>query len=375
MFDFPFTQPSAYTAIFAMLSYFFFLLSGKRVYMNGTEIKAYRTLPNTLILIFYVLISTHCINGDFFSLMQKVHDYDFTAGAYHSQEPVYVLIAQFFGKNYLLFRLTVWGIAVACMALMYKKLKLNFYFGFWLFLACYSILFAYARASAAMAVYYLGFVLFTRKGGTVIAKFVGVCMLLLSYEFHHSMLILILLTPLAFLTLNKLTFYAVLGALPFIIIFVRIVFSAVLDDISILDDETLQRKMQSYSLRENSQFTLRTQIMDGIKYASAYIPFVVSSYYIVIKKAFKILTKGQYRLFVFTFWLFIIATAVSFLNLEVNVFFYRILFMAIIPSIAIFVSLIQNHVLTKKIVMRMLYISIISQMLNYLYMLYLNTIN
>ena len=375
MFDFPFTEPSEVTALFALCSYLFIYVKGYNTFLKtGNIVHVDYRFTTGVIFLFYILISIHCINGDFFHLLDRVHNYNFVDTTQNRQEPVYTLIAKTWDRNYLMFRLTVWGIAVVCIRNIYQKLKINFHLGFWVFLICYAILFAYARASAAMAIYFLGLVLLINKGSSIVGKMLGIVILLLSYEFHHSMLILILLTPLAFFPLNKLTFYIALASLPFIIFFVRIVFSGVLNDISLLDDEVLQRKMESYAERESTGSTLRTQLMDGIKYASAYIPFIVSAFYVVIKKKVDYLSKGQRRLFVYTFWLFVITTAVSYLDLEINTFFYRMLYMTLIPSTAIFVLLIQKGVISKSLTMKIIYIAMTSQLLNYSYMLYLNSI-
>lgn len=375
MFDFPFDRPSVVTALFALFSYLFLYRKGADLFLKSKDIDLNGRFAFGTIFLFYVLISVHCINGDFFHLMDSVHNYDLTDPEQNSQEPVYTLIAKIWNRNYLLFRLTVWGIAVLCIQKIYQSIGANFHLGFWMFLVCYAILFAYARASSAMAIYFLGLVLLISDLRSYFVRLLGIGLLFLSYEFHHSMLILILLTPLAFFPLNKFTFFTVLGALPFIVIIVRIVFSSVLDDASILDDEALQRKMDNYSVREGRTDTLRTQIMDGIKYVSAYIPFIVSAFYVVVRGVMDFLKKAEKRLFIYTFWLFIVTTAVSYLDMEVNTFFYRMLYMTLIPSIVIFTVLVQNRIISKKIQCRVLYIAMTSQILNYLYMLYLNILN
>ncbi len=373
MFDFPFTEPSVYTALFALCSYLFIYIKGYNTFIQGRSvINTEHSFTPGIIFLFYILISIHCINGDFFHLMESVHQYNLDNPAENHQEPIYTFIAKLFNRNYLLFRLTVWGMAILGIRVIYQKLRINFSFGLWIFLVCYAILFAYARASAAMALYFCGLVLLINDNTSIVKRLFGIGIILISYEFHRSMLILILLTPLAFVPLKKTFFYISIAALPLIIMLVRSTFSNVLGDVSILDDEYLQRKMDSYSIRESDGTSLRTQLMDGIKYASVYIPFVVSAYYIVIKKTAMTLSKGQYRLFVYTFWLFIITTSVSYLDLEVNTFFYRMLYMALIPSTAIFVWLIQCRAISKALAMRIIYVAMASQLLNYFYMIYLN---
>lgn len=371
MLDFPIQEPSVGTAIFAFISYLLILKKGFLKSMNE-GIQRFTFSSGTLVFL-AVLMAIHTINGDFFHLMEAVHEYDFTPGAYHAQEPVYVYLAQIINKNYLLFRLIVWGSAFYAIFKTYKKLSINPYFAIWTFLACYSILFAYARASAAMAIYYLGFVLLIKQGNNKIIRVLGVALFVLSYEFHHSMTILILLTPLAFIRLNKRFLYCAICSLPILIVLVRHFFSNMLNDASFLDNDALQNRIDAYSVRTEI-VSIRQEIMNYIKYITVYFPFISSFFYMLKYYDKNVVDKTIYRLFVFTFWLLMLTSAVSFLDMEINTFFYRMLFMAIIPSVAIFTYMIQKGFMPMNDGRRIILLCIFSQVLNYIYMLYNNIV-
>lgn len=372
MIDFPVQEPTVGTAVFAFLSYLLVLKIGFLKRMNrGVQCL---TLGSGALFTLAVLMAIHTINGDFFHMLDAVHNYDFTPGAYHAQEPVYVNLAQIINKNYLLFRLIVWCSAFYAIFKTYKMLKINCYFAIWTFLACYSLIFAYARASAAMAIYYFGFVLLVKQGNNIIIRILGVALLFLSYEFHHSMAILILLTPLAFVRLSKKAIYFALSSLPILIVLVRYFFSNVLNDASILDNDTLQERVDTYSVR-TEEVSIRMDLMNLVKYLTVYLPFISGFLYMLKSYSRKVVDKTIFRLFVFTFCLLLVTSAVSFLDMEINTFFYRMLFMAIIPSVAFFVYLIQKNIMPVKVARKLILFCIFSQLLNYIYMIYNNIVN
>ena len=225
-----------------------------------------------------------------------------------------------------------------------------------------------------MAIYYFGFVLLVKQGNNIIIRVLGVALLFLSYEFHHSMAILILLTPLAFVRLSKKAIYFALSSLPILIVLVRYFFSNVLNDASILDNDTLQERVDTYSVR-TEEVTIRMVLMNLVKYLTVYLPFISGFLYMLKSYSRKVVDKTIYRLFVFTFCLLLVTSAVSFLDMEINTFFYRMLFMAIIPSVAFFVYLIQKNIMPVKVARKLILFCIFSQLLNYVYMIYNNIVN
>ena len=375
MFDFPFQEPSVLTALYCILSYLVIIIIGYKRFYQNKILRYNRKLPIGVLFLLYVLIAAHAMNGDFFHLMETVHNYDFTIGAYQAQEVMYPLLAKAVNRNYLLFRLILWGIAFLFVMRTYYSVGINSHFGICVLLLCYSITFAYARAAVAATVYFMGFVMLIRDKNLLIFRVIGLLLLLLSFQFHRSLLVLIILTPSIFLPINKRILYIVLGLMPFIIIMVRMVFSNSLNQLAFLDDEVLLRKMENYSSgeKENIQ-SVRVVIMNTIMYISIYIPFLISSYYILIKD-FKIkMGKTVIRLYTYTFWLFVITTASAYIENDASIFFYRLLFMTIVPSTALFVYMIQKGFIKRKIVYRTFVLCVFSQSLFYMYMVYLNNV-
>ena len=75
MLDFPIQEPSVGTAIFAFISYLLILKKGFLKSMNE-GIQRFTFSSGTLVFL-AVLMAIHTINGDFFHLMEAVHEYYF----------------------------------------------------------------------------------------------------------------------------------------------------------------------------------------------------------------------------------------------------------------------------------------------------------
>ena len=94
MFDFPFQEPSVITVLYCLLSYIFVVRYGFVIFVSNHHLIETKSFPKVAVIIICLLVSTHAINGDFFHLMKTVQNYDFTVGAYVSQEKLYPFIAK-----------------------------------------------------------------------------------------------------------------------------------------------------------------------------------------------------------------------------------------------------------------------------------------
>ena len=372
MFDFPFKEATVGTAVFCLLIYLYITFSGKSVFVTSLGIHYERKYSKVLLYFWGFLMVIHCTNGDFFHLMETIKSFDFSIGAYHAQEKIYTDITYLVNRNYFLFRLIVFGGAFAAMLKFFKNEGINIYLGIWVYLVCYSILFAYARATLGMAIYFFGFSYLIAENKNVLSRVIGLLLIISSYQFHSSIIILIAITPFVFIPFNKRIVYIVLCCMPFIIIAVRILFSSVLNDAAMLDDEMIQRRLEYYADSMSDVGTMREKVVKYIQYTSLYLPFVVSLYYVMKKHAFDLIGKNQKRLFRYLFWLFIIVTALSWLNVEPNVFFYRVLFMTMIPSTAVLVYLTTNGFVPYRITRYVILFCFNYQFFTYVYMIYNN---
>ena len=139
MFDFPIQEPTVLTSLYCIFSYFFIVRYGYAKFVHNKGMIVSSSLPGASTFFIYVLVSTHAINGDFFHLMDIVHNYVFINGAYASQENFYPILAKMVSKNYLLFRLVLWGIGFFCALSIFKRYGLNKYLALWILLSSYLI--------------------------------------------------------------------------------------------------------------------------------------------------------------------------------------------------------------------------------------------
>lgn len=102
-------------------------------------------------------------------------------------EPVYTFIVKKLSFSYFSFRLILWGGGFLIVCLLYKKFHLGFGLSLYIFTSVALIQFAYARASVAMALLFLGFSFITTPSkNRVFSLIVGLGFIFSSYFFHES---------------------------------------------------------------------------------------------------------------------------------------------------------------------------------------------
>lgn len=250
MFDFPMEKSSIWTSLYCLITFFLIL---KANYKEGLKYPFIKKVDNrkekwTYVLICFFFI-THCIIGDFFYLMEHVYNYIFIPGYYNFGEEIYHIIAKIVDKNYLLFRTVVWGGSFALFCWSAKRLEVPVYYAVFFLFATHSITFSYARATAAMAMYFWGLSFLCKP----LSKFkwtsylIGITIIYLSWAFHNSALIMIIMTIMLFVPLRKWNIIAVIFLIP--------MFSILLEKYLFLfaqetTNETLANKINDYSERD-----------------------------------------------------------------------------------------------------------------------------
>lgn len=299
-------------------------------------------------LVFFsiLLIIILSANGssDWYHYQSMVWNYDFTIGAHNHGEPVYGYIIQFVNKNYLLFRIIVWGGALLLCLLSFKRLDINPNVALFFLVTVYLFKFNYARASLGMSSYFFGlsYLLNPTKKRLFNVIIIGLSFWG-AYEFHHSMLPVILFTIAALLPIDR-PFVAVLAiaAMP-------IIASYVFSNLSILEqigEEDLFGKASRYMAKESEGANFFGKIYNVIKYGAFVLPLVVDN--IVIRKNLSNVPLRMKRLLRITLAIVLFAVMFLFMNLSNEVFTYRYLYMTLIPLTILTVYLYQNGLLTKK---------------------------
>ena len=373
MFDFPFNEPSILTSLYCILMYSICVLYSYQL-SKSWDIVTIRRFPSSSILLFVCFIGfffvTNCMNGDFFHTMEKVHDYHPSVFSYYNGEPIYRVITSFVNNNYLLFRIIVWGGAFAVYCITARRMKIPLFMAVSIICVFYSVTFCYARVTAAMAVYFLGLSYFCYPNTNKwLGYIIGGLLIYLSLQFHTSALIMIVMTVMLFMPIKKWSIAIMIIVIPIIAVYFKdYFFLFALDEDT---DEFISNKMLNYS--ERVVVTgIASRIINILRYASIYIPLFYC-YRMIIRKTDKTHEdQSMLRLFKVTFGLAYVSITFLFFGETFYTFFYRILNMTIIPIALLLSKLYIDKRMSKRQFFNCLILGMLSQIVSYSYMIYLN---
>ena len=366
MIELNWTELSFGLSLFFNLLFLFFVVVYYKKYVqhpvwNRNKINLGMTL---LALLLVIVVS---VDGDWFSYQDLVWNYDLSVGAHNHGEPVYAYIISFVNKNYLLFRIIVWGGAMVLAALSFHRFEINVNVALFFLVAVFLIKFNYERASLAMACYFYGFSLFVKP----IRKNMVITVILIdlsffgAYSFHHSTIVLLFLTVVAFLPLEKpFVWIPVLILLPFMSLLMGVYFNLA----DFIDNEYVLNKYTGYlaeTAESNNIFGVMSNI---ISYAAIFVPLVVSI--IVFFKNRKNIDMSIVRLFRLTVMITIFASSFLFMRLNSTILFYRYLFMTMIPLTILSVYLYSREFISRKTFSVIFIVGAFSNFYKLLYCLY-----
>ena len=288
--------------------------------------------------------------GDFFGYQRNVQSYYQGIQSFHL-EKIYEYIIELTHQNYVLFRVVVWGGALICYTRIVSNYRVNTTMALFVLSILFITPFSYARATLAMAVYFLGVSYLSRWQDCrkIIYVLLGVSLVLGSYLFHKSMLVILLLTILYVVPINKKTvvpIFLIVSIFGYAIDFMMNSFQQMLLDIG---DAQLVEKItdRNYSLdnRESVSASLFGWIYIIYEYVSFYLTFILVSIIFFKNKTIPPQIAGLYRI---AFGIVIMATAILLFSSGSSIFFYRYLFMSFIPLSIITVYLLTNGYMPNK---------------------------
>lgn len=301
--------------------------------------KTYQPLLWTFVLIDLL---TSFYQGDFWHYQSFVL---FREEQWTPDEELYEYIAVFVNNNYLLFRCVVWGGALLLLRRLFVNFGLEYNNSLFCLFALYITVFNYARASLAMIVYFYGFSYICMPTKYIRARrgchyLTGVLIMVSSFFFHHSMVLLILGTFVLFVPLNK-KFIFVLGlGLP---VFIILLYKALMSSSSydIIFDEMIAKKVEgNIKLEEDSKSFFET-----IRYLWLsllfYVPYAYMFYVAINKKKGNIPYEVK-ALFKITLFVLTITIGILCVGLDNNIMYYRILYMSILP-ISLLICLLKKY--------------------------------
>ena len=369
MFDFPVTEVNVWCPTYCLIMYLFILLNNYHIGIGN----AYTNYINTnnkkgVIIIVGIFIITHCLQGDFFAMMRAVHNYSAIPGAYNYGEPFYQSLGLFLEKNYILFRTVVFGSAFGLFCLTARRMGIPIYYAVIFLLASYIMIFSYARATLAMAVYFFGlsFLCKPLKGYKFIGYIIGIGLILLSRYFHNSAIIMMMMTLAILVPTNKKIFILLLISTPILLSSFSNYFYTILDSGEMGEDITA--KLNTYNDLERDALGISGYMINTLQFLSFYIPLALTSK-CIFKHKFKV-EKDVLLMYKVMIGLLYISVLFYFLGSTFFVYVYRVLFMTMIPIVLVASKLHQKGYMDKKTFLWCIKPGITFMTINYIYSVY-----
>ena len=368
MIDFSWTECTRGLSLFFVFIYLLFVV----VYYkkNVTNFSFQKNRGNFWMILFallLILIVAASNQSDWFSYQRLVKEYDFTPGAFHHTEPIYGVIIRIVNRNYLLFRIVVWGGAFLLVSLTLQRFEVNPNISIFFIISAYLLTFNYARATLAMAFYFYGlsFLIKPIKGFRIWSLLLMAVFFFCAYSFHHSLLALVFLTIMAYMPLNKPYMIVImLIALPFIAMLVQNSFAFV----DAFEEESLSNKLELYSNVQKGRMNLFGLLRYTIQYGSFYVPIVLDT--IIVMKHYRQLDRPIIRLHRVMLAITVFSLTFLFMGLENQIMYYRFLYMTFIPIVIISVYLLEHSLLKKRQYTAIVLLGMLNQLYTLLYAIY-----
>lgn len=301
-------------------------------------------VSSLIVLYFAAYAVFYCINPDYFRYrdwMDIPYLMDF------HKEQVYGFLILFcrslpFEYPFEVFRLIVWGggvLLVLYTSKMYRNLLIPELTVLFLFVF-YSGSFCYARASLAMAVFFIG-VSIHLWGKNLLAKMLGIGLAIGSYFFHHEMIIGVATLPALLLPFDKKkSIYFSLILLVIITTVLTYINSNLALMESVFGDDELVEKMEEFSNQEQGVFRMST----SVKYLNIFYPFLLITNIFYRYRTLPDAIAGIYRI---TFALLMATVAFMVVSGLRSTYTYRVMYITIIP-LSILITYCYKQGLFKK---------------------------
>ena len=290
----------------------------------------------------FVILMTAFNNTDYFSYQTLTR---MTVG--HDTphlEDVYGYIIEYCGYNYLLFRVVVWGGALLLVGISTRIARVSIPHVLFLLFLFFFPTFDYARATLAMSIYFLGYVMISnekQKGIWKLLKLLGIGLIIGSYYFHKSMAGLIVLTPIIFLPLNKKTMWLLLISTPVVLLLIKAFLSnLLLTDFADADLADLNKTFSQYTERDDLGVANWKGMLSAIfAYGLFYVPLYYISASFLKSKESSIFIQ---RLFKITLAIMLLCHSMFLLGAQSYSLYYRYLYMSMIPMSILLVALYEE---------------------------------
>lgn len=282
---------------------------------------------------FLIYAMTFWINSDFFGYIEyaKESDTDFSYNLLAPMEYGHQIICSIVNGNWIGFRFFCWGGALVLYVMTARQLQINVLNSLFVLFASFSYIFSYGRVTLAMAFFFYGIACIIGPGRNGFFRgIIGVLFVIGSFFFHSSALLMIALTPIAFIP-KKYSKISIFTILIFIAIVIVLTFSIDLmyANSNSLDDTT-SSKLNRYSEKDIDTANIWGIISATIAYTGQFLPV-----FLILKSSLnKRGTLKPYiaKMTILTSIIVFVSIGFYFSGKGQFVLFYRTLNMAMIPT-------------------------------------------
>ena len=349
MYDFPIfpSTPLLSSWIYQGLLYAIIFFSFKKSCLYSIGRKQNRGILFSLLLLVVLYFITAFADGDFIHYQAMVKSYRGPEST--GLESVYEYVIALTNQNYLLFRTIFWGGIVLIFPRLFKNYYLDPNNSLYFLFAVYIGTLSYSRASFGMTFFFLGLSLFYAEEKKLRNIVIGLLLVVSSYFFHRSCVVLIPMAFMGLVPINKKTVPIILGAVLFSFAMLRSFASDIIEMVEASDYEDLSNKVQIYASESSGQFTggAFAWFMHIWSYGVFYVLFFVDAYYILYKNNH--VSVIIQRLFNVSFGILLFSVLVFFFNMTNAAIYYRYLFMLMIPTTIITTYLFQKGIMSFKL--------------------------
>lgn len=343
MIDFGFNRPSFEITLFYIL---FFVITIVLGYGKATRQMGQHNIVEVglLVFIFVSFAIGDVVTGDFYNYQAMVKEYDFTIGAHNHGEAVYAYIIDFCDSNYFLFRTIVFGGASILTIGIIKRYDTNLFLALFYLFATNIRIYGYSRTVLAASVFFLGLSFFCKPlKRKLFSYLLGLVLIIVSYQFHHSIIILILLSPAIFIRGGKWVYLALLLLIPVISYLISNLFYDALSNSIFEEYDDLQEKIILYSEGKTLSYSIWgiiRGILGGV--------FFYYEFYLILRSCAKtrnVVDNSMRMLFAFVLVAIIAAISFYLMDTSVTIYYSRITRFLIIPMTVLIAYLRHNHYL------------------------------
>lgn len=341
------------------------ILYGVLLYLSHVALRKGKCQTKLLLITGIILFCAFSFWGaDYFHYLEIYSGYRTSKETFHVESIYYNLIL--FAPSYLVYRLIIWGGAFSALWVSKSKMLISNATFLFFFVLVYLLRFSYARASLAMAILFLGYVLINNDKNRLISLFFGMSFIAISFLFHRSIVLAMAGLVFSFFIRNRITAIIAICILPLVFYVTNNVLYDYIVLNSLIENEDTLSAFNLYTQTDGEVIVggLGERVGKFLEEFPVYLTFFILFYQIVIKKIDN--THITVVLFSSFMGMLYVATAFYFIT---PIIYRRVLFLTMLP-LAFLLARIYPLIKGKKYYKYIVYSFIISQSYCLIYSFY-----